>query len=65
MECARADLAIVDSGTPWRFEGARGKSRGQNHLFEGAALTGLVRTTIVGGRVVSFEDAEEVKRAYR
>lgn len=64
---ARADLTLVDAGTPWRVEGARLRTRGENHLFEGAALTGLTRSTIVAGRLVDVDDseAEEVKCAYR
>jgi dihydroorotase len=64
---ARADLTLIDAEVPWRVDGARFRTRGENHLFEGAALTGLVRSTVVAGRLVTVSDteAEEVKRAYR
>lgn len=64
-EGCRADLAIVEPDIPWRVDGALLRTRGQNHLFEGQPLSGQVRATLVGGRVVDYDGAEAVKRAYR
>ena len=47
-----ADLVVFDVGASWEFEVSRSRSRSKNTPFDGAAMLGQVKTTIVGGRMV-------------
>jgi dihydroorotase len=49
---ADADLIIVDPRAVWTVDPARFASRSKNTPFAGWTLTGQVRQTIVGGKVV-------------
>ena len=49
---APADLIVFDPDEPWVVEEATIRSRSKNTAFERARLTGRVRETWVGGRLV-------------
>ena len=49
---ARADVTIFDPAKRWRYVAAQGASRAHNTPFDGWRLTGQVRATLVGGRLV-------------
>ena len=44
-----ADVVMFDPETEWRFRAAESRSRSKNTPFDGAAMVGRVRSTIVGG----------------
>ena len=48
---APADLCIFDAASAWQVEPSRLKSRGTNTPFAGHELHGVVRWTLVAGRV--------------
>ena len=47
-----ADLMIADLNEEWTVEASKFASKGKNTPFEGHKLTGVVKATIVGGKVV-------------
>jgi len=49
---ADADVAIVDQHAPWEVDPSKFRSKSRNTPFAGWKVKGLVKTTIVGGRVV-------------
>ena len=49
---APADITLFDPGEKWRYDAAAGFSKSSNSPWHGQTLTGRVKTTIVGGRVV-------------
>ena len=49
---ALADVTVFDPTARTKVEAARGRSKSRNTPFEGWELPGVVRHTIVGGRVV-------------
>ena len=53
---AEADLCLFDPTEQWLLDDATMLSRGHNTPFKGRTMTGRVRFTLVGGRVV-FEPA--------
>ncbi|MDR6871914.1 dihydroorotase [Bosea sp. BE125] len=54
---APADLALFDPDAPHVVDKRKLKSRAKNSPFDEAKLEGLVRTTLVAGRVVYHDDA--------
>ncbi|MDR3332936.1 MAG: dihydroorotase [Synergistaceae bacterium] len=53
LETGRAaDIAIIDPNAEWTVDPSKFASRGKNTPFAGHALTGLVRCTICGGKIV-------------
>ncbi len=55
---APADLAVIDLQGTWKVDPALFASRGRNTPFAGRILPGVVRATMVGGRLV-FEREKE------
>jgi dihydroorotase len=49
---ADADICIFDPQEKWRYDAKAGFSKSSNSPWSGQTLTGRVKTTIVGGRVV-------------
>ena len=49
---AAADVCLFDPAEKWRYDAKAGFSKSSNSPWHGALLTGRVKTTIVGGRVV-------------
>jgi len=49
---ADADLVLVDQHAQWEVDPGRFRSKSRNTPFAGWKVKGLVKTTIVGGRVV-------------
>lgn len=49
---AHADVCLFDPEEKWRYDAKAGFSKSSNSPWHGQTLTGRVRTTIVGGRVV-------------
>jgi dihydroorotase len=49
---AVADLCIFDPEATWQLTPEALKSRGKNSPWLGYMMTGKVKTTLVGGRVV-------------
>jgi dihydroorotase len=49
---APADLCLFDPDETWRYDAKAGFSKSSNSPWSGQTLTGRVKTTIVGGRVV-------------
>ena len=47
-----ADLCVFDAEAPWRVERQALRSQGKNTPYLGLELQGMVRFTLVGGRVV-------------
>jgi len=47
-----ADICIFDPDEKWRYDAQAGFSKSANSPWHGKSLTGRVRTTLVGGRVV-------------
>jgi dihydroorotase len=52
---ADADICIFDPDEKWRYDAKSGFSKSSNSPWSGQTLTGRVKTTIVGGRVVFSE----------
>ena len=50
-------MTVFDPAAEWNVDVARFKSKGRNTPYAGHTLTGRVRSTIVGGRVVHRADA--------
>jgi dihydroorotase len=51
-----ADVTIFDPKKRWTFDATKSLSLARNTPFDGWALTGKVKLTIVGGRIVHHED---------
>ncbi|MDO1560357.1 dihydroorotase [Brevundimonas sp. 2R-24] len=51
-EGAPADLVLFDPNAPRRFDAAQLRSRSKNSPFDGRTLQGVVRRTMVGGRII-------------
>ncbi|HVS54227.1 MAG TPA: dihydroorotase [Opitutaceae bacterium] len=49
---AAADLCLFDPAEKWRYDARAGFSKSSNSPWSGQTLTGRVKTTIVGGRVI-------------
>ena len=49
---AEADICLFDPGEAWRYDAKAGFSKSSNSPWSGQTLTGRVKMTIVGGRVV-------------
>lgn len=49
---AAADVCLFDPDEKWRYDAKAGFSKSSNSPWSGQTLTGRVKTTIVGGRVV-------------
>jgi dihydroorotase len=58
---AEADVCLFDPDEAWRYDAKAGFSKSSNSPWSGQTLTGRVRTTIVGGRVV-FDGGRIVAR---
>jgi dihydroorotase len=52
---APADICLFDPAEKWRYDAKTGFSKSSNSPWTGQTLTGRVKTTIVGGRVVFAE----------
>jgi dihydroorotase len=53
LEAGRAaDVTVIDAGAEWTVDPSKFASRGKNTPFSGHTLTGLVRYTICGGKLV-------------
>jgi dihydroorotase len=51
-----ADVTIFDPKKRWTFDASKSRSLSRNTPFDGWPLTGKVKVTIVGGRIVYRED---------
>ena len=49
---AAADICIFDPAATWTYDATKGFSKSRNSPWHGQKLTGQVKTTIVGGKVV-------------
>ncbi len=49
---SEADICIFDPDEKWRYDAKQGFSKSINSPWSGQMLTGRVKTTVVGGRVV-------------
>jgi dihydroorotase len=49
------DAVVFNAGTEWSFEAAKSRSKSKNTPFDGAAMLGKIRATVVGGKVVFQE----------
>jgi dihydroorotase len=49
---APADICLFDPEETWRYDARSGQSKSINSPWSGRELTGRVKTTIVGGRIV-------------
>jgi dihydroorotase len=58
---ADADVCLFDPAEKWRYDAKAGKSKSSNSPWSGQTLTGRVKTTIVGGRVV-FDHGKIIAR---
>jgi len=58
-EGTEADLCLFDPEEQWRYDAKAGFSKSANSPWSGQTLTGRVRATLVGGRVV-FRDGRIV-----
>ncbi|MBA4138264.1 MAG: dihydroorotase [Opitutus sp.] len=56
---ANADVCLFDPTEAWTYDATKGQSKSRNSPWHGKRLTGRVKTTIVGGRVV-FADGKIV-----
>lgn len=54
-EGANADVCLFDPTEAWTYDATKGQSKSRNSPWHGKKLTGRVKATIVGGRVV-FEN---------
>ena len=46
------DVTVFEAGAEWTFRAAESRSRSKNTPFDGAAMLGRVKATVVGGTVV-------------
>jgi dihydroorotase len=58
---AAADICLFDPKEKWRYEAKAGFSKSRNSPWDGQMLTGRVKRTLVGGRLV-FDGAKIVDR---
>ncbi|MBL9200640.1 MAG: dihydroorotase [Opitutaceae bacterium] len=58
---ADADVCLFDPAEKWRYDAKAGQSKSSNSPWSGQTLTGRVKATIVGGRIV-FDGAKIVAR---
>lgn len=56
-EGANADVCLFDPTEQWIYDATKGQSKSRNSPWHGKKLTGRVKTTIVGGKVVFENDA--------
>jgi dihydroorotase len=49
---AWADVTVFDARAEWPFQAAASRSKSKNTPFDGVAMLGKVKATIVGGKVV-------------
>ena len=56
-EGSAADICLFDPAEKWRYDAKSGFSKSSNSPWSGQILTGRVKSTIVGGRVV-FSDGK-------
>lgn len=56
-EGANADVCLFDPTESWTYDATKGQSKSRNSPWHGKKLTGRVRTTIVGGKVVFADGA--------
>jgi len=49
---ANADICLFDPDATWTYDAARGYSKSRNSPWHGQKLTGQVKTTVVGGKIV-------------
>jgi dihydroorotase len=54
---AEADICLFDPDEKWLYDAKAGQSKSSNSPWSGQTLTGRVKTTVVGGRVV-FADGK-------
>jgi dihydroorotase len=50
------DAVVFDAEREWHFAAAKSKSKSKNTPFDGAAMLGQVRATVVAGKIVYRED---------
>jgi dihydroorotase len=50
-----ADICLFDPDETWRYDAKAGFSKSSNSPWSGQTLTGRVKTTIVGGRIIFSE----------
>ncbi len=58
---ADADVCLFDPAEKWRYDAKAGFSKSSNSPWSGQTLTGRVKTTIVGGKIV-FADGKIIAR---
>jgi dihydroorotase len=46
------DVVVFDAGASWKFDAKASRSKSKNTPFDGAAMLGKIRATVVAGRVV-------------
>jgi dihydroorotase len=56
-----ADICLFDPDEAWRYDAKAGFSKSSNSPWSGQVLTGRVKTTIVGGRIV-FDRGRIIER---
>jgi len=56
-EGANADVCLFDPTEQWIYDATKGQSKSRNSPWHGKKLTGRVKTTIVGGKVVFADGA--------
>lgn len=54
---ANADVCLFDPTEAWTYDATKGQSKSRNSPWHGKKLTGRVKTTIVGGKVVFADGA--------
>lgn len=54
-----ADVTVIDPAAAWNVDAAQFNSKSRNTPFNGVAMTGRARFTIVGGRIVWRLDTDE------
>ncbi len=47
-----ADVVVFDAGAEWRYSAAASVSKSRNTPFDGHAMVGQVKATVVGGKIV-------------
>ncbi|MBX3739120.1 MAG: dihydroorotase [Candidatus Didemnitutus sp.] len=56
-EGANADVCLFDPTEQWTYDATKGQSKSRNSPWHGKKLTGRVKTTIVGGKIVFADGA--------
>jgi dihydroorotase len=49
------DVVVFDAGASWKFDAKASRSKSKNTPFDGAAMLGKIRATVVAGEVVFRE----------